>query len=135
MNAWLTQHLSALQGVWQRLAASPLNTVLSLLVIGIALTLPAAGVVVLDNLRQAAAGVASTQQISVFLSPEASRKEATEMESRLRQEVSGPVEAVGTDGRLRVAGQAVQLAASTLGERHPVVGQWLSVSQRACTRG
>ncbi len=79
MNAWLTQHLSALQGAWQRLAASPLNTVLSLLVIGIALTLPAAGVVVLDNLRQAAAGVASTQQISVFLSPEASRMEATVM--------------------------------------------------------
>lgn len=46
----------------------------------------------------------------------------------LRQEVSGPVEAVGTDGRLRVAGQPVQLAATTLGERHPVVGQWLSVS-------
>jgi hypothetical protein len=46
----------------------------------------------------------------------------------LRQEVSGPVEAVGTDGRLRVAGQAVQIAATTRGERHPVVGQWLSVS-------
>lgn len=46
----------------------------------------------------------------------------------VRQEVSGPVEAVGTDGRLRVAGQQVQLTATTLGENHPVVGQWLSVS-------
>ena len=101
MNAWLTQHLSALQGAWQRLAASPLNTVLSLLVIGIALTLPAAGVVVLDNLRQAAAGVASTQQISVFLSPEASRKEATEMESRLRQEVSGSIVFVPREDALK----------------------------------
>ena len=101
MNAWLTQHLSALQGAWQRLAASPLNTVLSLLVIGIALTLPAAGVVVLDNLRQAAAGVASTQQISVFLSPDASRKEATEMESRLRQEVSGSIVFVPREDALK----------------------------------
>ena len=79
MNVWLTQHSVAIKGAWQRLLASPLNTLLSLLVIGIALTLPAAGAVLLDNLRQAAAGVASTQQISVFLSPEASRKDATEL--------------------------------------------------------
>lgn len=46
----------------------------------------------------------------------------------IRQEVSGPVESVGTDGRLRVAGQPVQISATTLGERRPVVGQWVAVS-------
>lgn len=91
MSAWLTQHQAALRGAWQRLAASPLSALLSLLVIGIALTLPAAGAVLLDNLRQAAAGLAGSQQISVFLSAEASRKEAGDMESRLRQEISGSV--------------------------------------------
>jgi len=101
MNVWLTQHSVAIKGAWQRLLASPLNTLLSLLVIGIALTLPAAGAVLLDNLRQAAAGVASTQQISVFLSPDASRKEATELESRLRQEVSGKVQFVAREEALK----------------------------------
>ena len=46
----------------------------------------------------------------------------------LRQEVSGPVEAVATNGRLRVAGQAVQLSAGTYGQRNPQVGDWIAVS-------
>ncbi len=46
----------------------------------------------------------------------------------LRQEVSGPVEAVATNGRLRVAGQAVQLSAATYGQRNPQVGDWIAVS-------
>ena len=51
MNAWLSQHRAALALAFRRLLASPLNTLLSLLVIGIALTLPAFGYVALDNLR------------------------------------------------------------------------------------
>ena len=51
MNAWFSQHRAALALAFRRLLASPLNTLLSLLVIGIALTLPAFGYVALDNLR------------------------------------------------------------------------------------
>ena len=40
MNAFFAQHLAALRDALRRLLASPLNTLLSLLVIGIALTLP-----------------------------------------------------------------------------------------------
>ena len=43
MNAWLNQHALALRDAVRRLAASPLGTLLALCVIGIALTLPAAG--------------------------------------------------------------------------------------------
>lgn len=89
MNAWLTQHLAALRGALQRLATSPLNTLLSLLVIGIALTLPASGVVLLDNLRQVAEGASGVQQISLFLVPEAGRKEVAAIESRLGQALPG----------------------------------------------
>lgn len=53
----------------------------------------------------------------------------------LRQEVSGPVESVGTNGQLRVAGQAVQLSAHTFGARHPQVGDWIAVSGLRNTDG
>lgn len=46
----------------------------------------------------------------------------------VRQEVSGPVEAVGTDGSLRVAGQPVQITPTTFGDRRLLVGQWVGVS-------
>ncbi|MBR0678963.1 hypothetical protein GXW74_00540 [Roseomonas eburnea] len=47
---------------------------------------------------------------------------------QVRQEVSGPVESVSTSGRLRVAGQAVQISSGTFGARNPQVGQWVAVS-------
>ena len=51
MNAWLSQHRAALASACRRLWSAPLNSLLSLLVIGIALTLPGFGYVLLDNLR------------------------------------------------------------------------------------
>ena len=50
MNAYFAQHSAALRDALRRLAAAPLNTLLSLLVIGIALALPSAGWLVIDNL-------------------------------------------------------------------------------------
>ena len=52
MSAWLAQHLAALRDALRRLTAAPLNSLLSLLVIGVALTLPTAGWLTLDNLRK-----------------------------------------------------------------------------------
>lgn len=66
MSTWLACHLAALRDALRRLVASPLNTILSLLVIGIALTLPTAGWVVLDNLRDVSRSASSVQQISIF---------------------------------------------------------------------
>ena len=45
MNAWLSQHGAALASAFRRLWSAPLNTLLSLLVMGIVLTLPAFGYV------------------------------------------------------------------------------------------
>lgn len=89
MNAWLTQHQAALASAFRRLWSTPLNTLLSLLVIGIALTLPAAGYVLLDNLRDLGRNVSAVQQISLFMHLEASKKDVGEIESRLRSAVSG----------------------------------------------
>ena len=84
MSAWITQHLAALRDALRRLAAAPLNTGLSLLVIGIALTLPTAGWVVLDNLREVTRGTSSVQQISIFMTIDAGKREISEIEARLR---------------------------------------------------
>jgi cell division transport system permease protein len=54
MSAYVSQHFAAFKSALRRLATSPLNTLLSLVVIGAALTLPAAGWVVLDNLQHLA---------------------------------------------------------------------------------
>ena len=67
MKAWVAQHSAALAGAARRLWSAPLNSLLSLLVIGIALTLPAAGYVLLDNLRDLgrnASGAPSTRTCS-----------------------------------------------------------------------
>ncbi|HNL21577.1 MAG TPA: ABC transporter permease, partial [Rhodocyclaceae bacterium] len=81
IGPWLSQHRAALASAIRRLVAAPLSTLLSLLAIGIALTLPAAGFVLLDNLRDVGRNAAGAQQISVFMALDASRKDLAEIES------------------------------------------------------
>jgi len=87
--AYFSQHFAALKNALRRLATSPLNTLLSLVVIGVALALPAAGWVVLDNLQHLAGNTSGVQQISVFLTTDANRKDIAEIESRLRDAKAG----------------------------------------------
>ncbi|MBK7899456.1 MAG: permease-like cell division protein FtsX [Azonexus sp.] len=87
MSAWFSQHRAAFVRALRRLVGSPLNTVLSLLAIGIALTLPGAGFVLLENLRDLGRSVSGAPQISVFMALDASRKESAAIEARLRQSV------------------------------------------------
>ena len=89
MKAWFAQHRAALVSAFNRLWATPLNTLLSLLVIGIALTLPGFGYVLLDNLRELGNSASSVQQISLFMQIDASKKEVAEIENRLKQAARG----------------------------------------------
>ena len=87
MNAWLAQHGKALSWALRRLAAAPVNTLLSLLAIGIALALPAGGQMLLGNALQFARGAGSDNaapQISLFLTLDADRKVADAIAARLR---------------------------------------------------
>ncbi len=89
MNAWLNQHALALRDAVRRRAASPLGTLLALCVIGIALTLPAAGWLLIDNVQRAANNAAGIQQISLFMAPDADRKAVDEIEARLKANPPG----------------------------------------------
>ncbi|WP_313951229.1 permease-like cell division protein FtsX [Accumulibacter sp.] len=89
MSAWFAQHLTALRDALRRLLAMPLNTLLSLLVIGVALTLPTAGWLTIENLRKLTGDTPGVQQISIFLALNASQSEVGEIESRLQQASAG----------------------------------------------
>lgn len=89
MNAWFSQHKAALASAFRRLWSAPLNTLLSLLVIGIALTLPAAGYLLLDNLRELGSHATGVQQISLFMTLDTSKKDVGDIEARLRSAASG----------------------------------------------
>ena len=66
MSRFFAQHFAALRDALRRLVAAPLNTLLSLVVIGSALALPSAGWVMLDNLRALTGSASGVQQISLF---------------------------------------------------------------------
>ena len=101
MSALVSQHVAALRGALRRFFTSPLNTFLSLLVIGIALALPSAGWVALENLRALAGNTSGAQQISIFMDVDAGKKDAAEIESRLREGSPGAWRFVSREDALK----------------------------------
>ena len=86
MTAWLAQHGRCLSGTLTRLARTPLGSVFNIVVIGIALCLPAGLYVLIDNLQAASGQLAAEPQISAFLALDASRAEIAQIETRLKQQ-------------------------------------------------
>lgn len=84
MSQWFYLHGRAFAQALRRLGAQPLGTLLSALVVGIALSLPAAGYLLLDNVASLARGVSGTPEISLFLTQEAGAAEVAAIEKRLR---------------------------------------------------
>ena len=101
MNSYLTQHANALRDAARRLVAAPLNTLLALLVIGVALALPSAGYVALENLRELVGSSTGAPQISVFLHLDANQKDTAEIDTRLRGLSAGPWRFVPRDEALK----------------------------------
>lgn len=101
MKALFNQHHAALLSAFRRLAVAPLNSLLSLLAIGIALTLPGFGYVVLDNLRDLGRNASGLQEISVFMDLEAKAADVAEIEKRLQQVASAKWRFVPKDEALK----------------------------------
>lgn len=83
MRTWLRQHREALGRAFGRLAAQRAATLLNALVIGVALSLPAGGYVLLADLQGVARRGSLEPQVSVFLKRDASREA---LEKRLRSD-------------------------------------------------
>ncbi|WP_291988196.1 permease-like cell division protein FtsX [Candidatus Accumulibacter sp. ACC007] len=101
MTTWLVQHLTALRDALRRLLGAPLNTLLSLLVIGVALTLPTAGWLAIENLRAVTGDTPGVQQISIFLALEAGPPDVAKIESLLQQASPGSWHYVPRDQALK----------------------------------
>lgn len=85
MRIWLVQHREAVLLALRRLAVAPVNSLLSLLAIGIALALPAGGQMLVTNALHLAGTSSAVPQISVFMAANAERRAASEIESRLNK--------------------------------------------------
>ena len=79
MRTWLHHHQLAAGSAIQRLMAAPLNTLLAVLAIGVALALPAGGQMLLANAAQLAHHATAKPQISIFLAVDAERSSAVHL--------------------------------------------------------
>ena len=86
MNAWLSQHSRALREGFAKIAAQRAASLLNILVIGIAVSLPAGGYILLENLQAVAKRFSLEPQLSVFLEPTAKPADRDGLEKRLRSE-------------------------------------------------
>lgn len=107
MSHWLYLHMRAMGQALQRLAAQPLGSMLSILVIGIALALPACGYLLLDNVARLARGVSGAPEISIFLTMDAKQAVIDEVMERLRDDaVVKTVRFVSRDDALQELGRS-----------------------------
>jgi len=86
MRAWLRLHGMAFGATLARLARTPFATLLNVMVIGIALALPAGAYALLVNLQQAARGISGDPELSVFMALDAKKDEVAAIGPRLKAE-------------------------------------------------
>ncbi len=85
MNAWLSRHLQTLVGTLGRLMQQPMATLLTVLVMGIALALPACLNVLVRNAQAASGSWAQALDVSVYLKSSVNVDEASRLAEKLKQ--------------------------------------------------
>ena len=85
MKQWLERHLQTLVGSLGRLWTQPFATLLTILVIGIALALPACLHVLVQNVRAASGGWGHALDISVYMKTDATLEQARQAAKRVGQ--------------------------------------------------
>lgn len=83
-KAWLGHHLQVFLSSLGQLLRTPLPSLMTAAVIGIALALPAGLYVLLENARQISEGWDGSVQLSLFLKPDISQAEAEQIAADLR---------------------------------------------------
>lgn len=84
MNAWLTSHVHACARAIRRLASQPTVSMLSVLVIGIAITLPLGLYVVFANVGAAISRVNTEPNVNVYMALSAGDEEAKALAQKLK---------------------------------------------------
>jgi cell division transport system permease protein len=109
MKAWLAHHLHSLKIAAEQFRAAPVATLFTVLVIGVAVSLPAGLYVLLANLERAAGGVKPQAEVTVFLKEmDEAKARALAASLKKRAEIAAVQFVSKTAGikRLEVAGLA-----------------------------
>ncbi|HXZ50124.1 MAG TPA: ABC transporter permease [Usitatibacter sp.] len=86
MRLWLRLHALAFGDALRRLAAQPVASLLSILVLGVAIAIPVVAAVVLETVGATTAGFDTDPHVNVFLSLDASDSDAKRVGEALRAE-------------------------------------------------
>jgi cell division transport system permease protein len=98
---WLLVHLDTLRESLARLARQPIASALNIVVMGIALSLPAGFYLGLSNLQTFSRQLSSDPQVSIFMATDASAADVAAVEQRLKSDAEiGRVEFIGRDQAL-----------------------------------
>ncbi|GGI19948.1 permease-like cell division protein FtsX [Oxalicibacterium faecigallinarum] len=85
MTGWFRHHGFALADAFRHLLKTPGNFLLNVLVVSIALTLPFAGLTLIENVRPVSEQLAVEPEISVFMEVDATRERATAIGPEIRR--------------------------------------------------
>jgi cell division transport system permease protein len=98
---WLLVHVDTLRESLARLARQPVASALNVIVIGIALSLPAGFYLGLNNLQTFSRQLSSDPQVSIFMAVDASATDVAAVEQQLKSNAEiGRVEFIGRDRAL-----------------------------------
>jgi len=86
MRTWLTQHGIVFFYTLKRLASTPATALLSITVMGIALSLPTGVYVLMENLQSISGQTAGSPQISLFLKQNAQKEDIDRIQQRLQED-------------------------------------------------
>lgn len=84
MKSWLRQHRFALLDALDRLRRQPGSFLFNVVTIAIALSLPLAGLTILDSIRSGSQELAVDPEMSLFLLPDTPRERAVALEDKIR---------------------------------------------------
>lgn len=86
IRAWLTQHGFVFFLTLKQLIAAPVTSLLSIVVMGIALSLPTGIYVLMENLSSISGQTASSPQMSLFLKPDIKKEDIERIKQRIEED-------------------------------------------------
>jgi cell division transport system permease protein len=89
MKSWLRQHRFALGAALGNLGKAPGSFLFNVVVVAIALALPFAGLTLLDNVRPMSEQLSVDPEMSLFVSPQATREQAVALAPALHTALKG----------------------------------------------
>jgi cell division transport system permease protein len=84
MTAWISEHLLALRAALLRLLRAPLGNLLTLLALGVALSLPVGLLAIIENLQAGAKHISPEPRLSLYMDASATRDDAQQVGARLK---------------------------------------------------